>query len=175
MAEGNNVLLGVLTIILGFLVLVFPLFSVFAASVIAGLAIIFLGIWLIAQSFGTWSMSKAASIAYLLLGIIAIIGGIGLFGNILVFSALVSFWFYFAGFFLIISGIMSFFTKESTAGKGAGGLGIIFGILFIILAAYAWNPYYLAALIGIWLIIDGITLFFVSPSDSTKMKEEISE
>ncbi|MGZ7118018.1 MAG: DUF308 domain-containing protein [Methanobacterium sp.] len=62
MTEGCNILLGVLAIILGILVLVFPLFSVFAASVIAGLAIIFLGIWLISQSFGTWSMSKAASI-----------------------------------------------------------------------------------------------------------------
>lgn len=46
MAEGSNVLLGILAIILCILVLAFPLFSVFTASVIAGFAIIFLGIWL---------------------------------------------------------------------------------------------------------------------------------
>ena len=46
--------------------------------------------------------SKGASIAFLILGFIAIIGGIGLFGHILVFSTLASFWLYFAGFFLII-------------------------------------------------------------------------
>ena len=174
MAEGHNVLLGILAIILGILVIAFPLISVFTLSVIAGLAIIFLGIWLIVQSFRTWIASKAASIAYLILGIIGIFVGIGLFGHILVFSALVSFLLYFAGFFLIISGIMSLFTRDETVGKGAGGLGIILGILYIIIAYYAWNPYYLAILIGIWIIIDGITLFFVSPSD-TKMKEEISE
>ena len=168
MAEGNNILLGILAIILGILVIVFPLFSVFTASVMAGFAIILLGIWLLSQSFGIWSASKGASIAYLILGIIAIVGGIGLFGSILAFSALASFWLYFAGFFLIISGIMSFFVKEETASKGVGGLGVILGILYIILASYAWNPYYLALLIGIWLIIDGIALFFVNPSDLMK-------
>lgn len=168
MGEGGNVLLGILAIILGILVIAFPLFSVFTASVLAGFAVIFLGIWLLAQSFGTWGKSKAASIAFLILGLIAIIGGIGLFGSVLAFSFLASLWLYFAGFFLIISGIMSFFTKEGTAGKGVGGLGIILGILYIILAMYAWNPYYLALLIGIWLIIDGITLFFVSPSELMK-------
>ena len=171
MAEGNNVLLGILAIILGILVMAFPLFSVFTASVLAGFAIVFLGIWLLVQSFGIWGTSKGASIVYLILGLIAIVGGIGLFGSILAFSFLASFWLYFAGFFLIISGIMSFFTKEGTTGKGVGGLGVILGILYVILGAYAWNPIYLAYLIGIWLIIDGIALFFVSPSDIVKSNE----
>lgn len=161
MAEGNNTLLGILAIILGILVIAFPVFSVFTASVLAGLAIIFLGIWFLAQSFGIWSSSKAVSIAYMILGLIAIIGGIGLFGDVLAFSFLASFWLYFAGFFLIISGIMSFFTQEGTAGKGVGGIGIILGILYMILGAYAWNPLYLAFLIGFWLIINGITIMFV--------------
>jgi len=113
--------------------------------------------------FGIWGESKGVSIAYLILGLIAIIGGIGLFGNVLAFSFLASFWLYFAGFFLIISGIMSFFTKEGTAGIGVGGLGIILGILYIILGAYAWNPIYLAFLIGFWLIIEGISIMIIGP------------
>ena len=172
MAEGNNVLMGILAIILGILIIAFPLFSVFTVSVLAGLAVIFVGIWLLAQSFGTWSASKGASIAYLILGILGIIVGIGLFGNILAFSAFTSFLLYFAGFFMIIAGIMSFFVKEGAYGKGSGAMGIILGILYIILAAYAWNPYYLALLIGIWLIIDGIALFFVNPSDLMELNEE---
>ena len=171
MAEGDHVLYGIMAIILGLLVLIFPLFTVFTASVLVGFAIIFLGIWLIAQSFGAWSASKGASIVYLIIGIIAIIVGIGLFGSVLAFSALASFLLYVAGFFLIIAGIMSFFTKEGTKNKGIGGFGIILGILYIILAYYALNPYYLAAIIGIWLIIDGITLLFVNPSKL--IKEEV--
>jgi membrane protein HdeD len=161
MAEGNNVLLGILAIILGILVIAFPIFSIFAASVLTGIIVIIIGIWILLQAFGTWSDSKGASIAYLILGILAIIVGIGLTGSILALSFLASFWLYFVGFFLIISGIMSLFVKEGTTGKGVGVIGIIIGILYMILASYAWNPFYLAYLIGIWLIIEGIALFFV--------------
>jgi len=165
MAKEGNVLLGILAIILGILVIVFPLISVFTVSLIAGIGILFLGIWLLIQSFGVWATNKGVSISYLILGILAIILGIGLFGNILAFSFLVSLALYVAGFFLIISGILSMFSKEGPAGKGSGVLGIILGILYMILAAYAWNPIYLAILIGIWLIIDGIALFFVNPME----------
>ncbi|MBI5680607.1 MAG: DUF308 domain-containing protein [Methanobacterium sp.] len=171
MAEERNILLGILAIILGILVISFPLFSVFTASVLAGFAIILLGIWLLVQSFEIWSKSKATSIAFLFLGLIAIVGGIGLFGNILAFSFLASFWIFFAGFFLIISGIMAFFTKEGTAGMGIGAVGIIIGIIYILLASFAWNPYYLALLIGIWLIIDGVTLFFISPKQLAEIEK----
>lgn len=167
MAKENNVLLGILAIILGILVIAFPIFSVFTASVLAGLAIIFLGISLLAKSFGAWGENKGASIASLILGIIAVVVGIGLFGSVVAFSFFTSFWLYFAGFFLIISGVMSLFSEE-TMGKGVGGLGIILGILYMILASYAWNPHYLAMIIGIWLIFDGIALFFVKPSDLMK-------
>lgn len=164
MAGERNILLGILAIILGILVIAFPLISIFTASVLAGLGIIFLGIWLFVKSFETWSASKGMGAFQLIMGILAIIVGIGLFGSILVFSFLVSFWLYLAGFFLIISGLFSLL-GGSTANKGAGGIGIILGILYIILAFFAFNPFYLAILIGIWLIIDGVALFFVSPSD----------
>lgn len=170
MVKELNMLLGVLAIILGFLVIIFPLFSVFTVSVIAGIGILFLGIWLLIQSFADWEVSKGTSIVYLILGILAIIVGIGLFGNILAFSFLVSFWLYIAGFFLIFSGIMSLFAKAGMAGKSSGALGIILGILYIVLASYAWDPYYLALLIGVWLIVDGIALFFINPPENGKLK-----
>jgi uncharacterized membrane protein HdeD (DUF308 family) len=170
LAKEANVILGILAIILGLLVIIFPLFSVFTVSVIAGIGILFLGIWLLIQSFTDWEGSKGTSIAYLILGIFAIIVGIGLFGNILAFSFLVSLWLYIAGFFLIFSGIMSLVAKPGMAGKSSGALGIILGILYIVLASYAWNPYYLGLLIGIWLIVDGIALFFINPNEMMKME-----
>ncbi len=170
MAKEGNVLLGILAIILGLLVMIFPLFSVFTVSVLAGIGILFLGIWFLLQSFAVWDGSNGVSVVYLILGILAIIVGIGLFGNIFAFSFLVSLWLYIAGFFFILSGIMSLFAKEGTFGKGSGVLGVILGIMYIILAAYAWNPYYLALLIGIWLIVDGIALFFINPSEMMKME-----
>lgn len=168
MADDKNILLGILAIILGILVIAFPLLGVFTANILAGFAIFLLGVWFISQSLGTWEESKGSSIVSLILGIMALILGIGLFGDIAAFSLLASFWLFLVGFFLIFSGITSFFVREGTIGKGVGGLGVILGILYIILASYAWNPYYLALIIGIWLIIDGIALFFINPSDLTK-------
>ena len=161
-AEGKNVLLGIFAIFLGLIIMAFPLISVFTISVLAGFTLMILGIWLFVQSFETWDASKAMSIAYLILGLLAIIVGIGLFGRIVAFSIFAGFWLYIVGLFMVITGIMSMFSDDSIASKGAGGLGIIIGILYIILGMYAWNPYYLAMLIGIWLIIEGIMQFFKS-------------
>ncbi|MCK9150876.1 DUF308 domain-containing protein [Methanobacterium alcaliphilum] len=160
---SNHTLLGVLTIILGILVMVFPLFSVFTVSVLAGLGVLFLGIWLLSLGFGAWAQNKGLGVAYLILGIIAIIIGLGLFGNVLALSFLASLWLYFGGFFLIIGGIMGFIARDATIHKGSNALLVIMGILYIILGTYALNPLYLAIIIGISLVIDGIALLFVNP------------
>lgn len=160
MAEGKNVLLGIFAIFLGLMIIAFPLISIFTVSVLAGFTLMILGIWLFVQSFERWDSSKAMSIAYLILGILAIIVGIGLFGRIVLFSIFAALWIYVGGLFLVITGILSLFSDSSTASRGAGGLGIILGILYMILGMYAWNPYYLALLIGLWLIIAGIMEFF---------------
>jgi len=160
MASERNVLVGILAIILGLMVIAFPLISVFTFSVLAGLGILILGIWFLVQCFHVWESSKGVSIAYLILGIIAIIAGIGLVGNILALSFLASFILYLAGFFLLISGILTLFTGEGGSAKGVGAFGIVLGILYIILGLYAWDPFYLALLIGLWLIISGIFHMF---------------
>lgn len=165
MAENRNVLLGILFIILGILVIAFPLISVFTVSVLAGFAILFLGIWFLAHSFDTWHKSKAASIVNLLLAIFAITIGIGMFGNILAFSFLASLWLYISGFFLILAGVIGLVTREAKINKGTAVLGIILGIIYLILGIYALDPLYLAIIIGIWLIVDGFALFFVNPLD----------
>ncbi|MFA0832647.1 MAG: DUF308 domain-containing protein [Methanobacterium formicicum] len=160
MAAGKNVLLGILAIILGLIVIAFPLISVFTFSVLAGMGVLILGIWFLVQAFSVWESSKGISIAYLILGIIAIIAGIGLVGNILALSFLASFILYLAGFFLFISGVITLFTGEGGSAKGVGVLGILIGIIYLILGLYAWDPFYLALLIGIWLIISGIFEIF---------------
>jgi uncharacterized membrane protein HdeD (DUF308 family) len=168
--DERNMLMGIIAIILGIVVIAFPYVSILAFSVLAGIGILLLGIWFLIQTFRVWDYSKWASIAYLILGIIAIVSGIGLMGNIYAFSFLASFIIYLTGFYLLFSGILTLFTGTDTIGKGIGGLGIILGIAYLIIGIFALNPYYLALLIGIWLIFDGIGLFFVKTPE-----EEIEE
>ncbi|PKL67445.1 MAG: hypothetical protein CVV28_06195 [Methanobacteriales archaeon HGW-Methanobacteriales-1] len=165
MTEGNNVLLGILAIVLGILLMAFPLIGVFTASIITGLGIIFIGIWLIAHSFGTWEASKAISIVSLILGIIGIVVGIGLFGKIVAFSIFASMIIYLGGFFLIITGIIAFFSGAGSSPKLRGLSGIVLGILYIIIGLYALDPFYLGALIGIFLLLEGIFMIFLPKSE----------
>lgn len=159
----HNTLLGILAIILGILVIVFPLISVFTVSVLAGLGVLFIGIWLLSLGFGAWAGSKALGFLYLILGIIAIVIGLALFGNILALSFLASLWLYFGGVFLVIAGVMGFLARDAPLHKGSNALLVIMGILYVILGTYALNPLYLAIIIGASLIIDGLALFFVNP------------
>ncbi len=157
----SKVLTGILAIILGILIMTFPLFSVFTLSVLTGFGLLLIGIWLLAMSYETWSSSKGMSILALILGIIGIIVGIGLFGSILAFSILVGLVIYIGGIFLIIAGIVALVSGQGAAGRWGGLLGIILGILYLIIGIYALNPLYLAWLIGIFLILSGIFQIFL--------------
>ena len=103
--DEKNMLMGIIAIILGIVVMAFPYMSIFTFSVLSGIGILILGIWFLIQTFSVWENSKAASIAYLILGLIAIVAGIGMMGNIQAFSFLTSFIIYLAGFYLLFSGI----------------------------------------------------------------------
>ncbi|CDG64488.1 MAG: hypothetical protein PWQ15_1908 [Methanobacterium sp.] len=172
MAEGKNVALGIVAIILGLIVIAFPLVSVYTFSILAGLGVFVLGIWFLVQGFSGWNISKGTSVLNLILGILAIIVGIGLVGSIAELSFLVSFILYLAGFFLIMSGLITLFAGEGGPAKGVGILGILMGIIYIILGLYALDPLYLAIIIGIWLIISGIFEIF---KPSTEVESKTSE
>jgi membrane protein HdeD len=157
MAEGKNVLIGIVAIILGLIVIVFPFISVLTVSVLTGLGIIFLGIWFLVQSYHIWGKNLAAGIADLLLGIFAIIFGIVFVGNIAAFAFLTFLGLYLVGFFLILAGLTALFTGKDIKARSIGIIGIILGILYMILGSYiTTNPQILAVIIGAFLIIAGI-------------------
>lgn len=123
MNEGKNTLIGILAIILGLIVIVFPLVSVLTFSVLMGLGIIFLGIWFFSQSFHVWEKNLAAGIADLLLGIIAVLFGIVFLGDVRAFEFLTFLALYIVGLFLIIAGLMALFSGKDLKARGIGILG----------------------------------------------------
>lgn len=57
---------------------------------------------------------------------------------------------------MAVSGTIHLFSKGKYV-KAAGALGIILELVYIILGMFALNPMTFAVLIGIWLILTGVT------------------
>ncbi|OPX59499.1 MAG: hypothetical protein A4E25_00983 [Methanobacterium sp. PtaB.Bin024] len=157
----KNIVVGLLAIILGLIVLAFPLAGLVAASVLTGFVILMIAIWLLIVGGYQMEVSKTAGILNVILGIIVLIIGIGLIFSPALFAFLTGFLLYLAGLFMIIAGIIALASRnEFKNATWAGVLGIILGILYIILGTLAFDPIYLGILIGIWLVISGILALF---------------
>jgi uncharacterized membrane protein HdeD (DUF308 family) len=154
MEEGRNLLFGVLGILLGLIVIIFPLISIFTVNTIAGIGVIFVGIWIIVKSLKNDSI--AAGVAGLIVALFAIMLGIVFIGDIKTFEFFSFIALYIVGFFIALAGVESLISGKGAKGKGTGVLGIVIGILFIVIGTFAGNPLVLAALIGAFLIIAGL-------------------
>lgn len=151
---------GALAIILGLIVIAFPFLAAVTVSVFAGFLVLLIAIWLFIVGISEFEISRTASILNLILGIIALVLGIGLIINPALFGIIAGLTLYFAGFFLIVAGIIALIDGVSRRYAWAGVLGIVLGVIYIILGTFAFNPVNLGFLIGIWLIITGIFKMF---------------
>jgi uncharacterized membrane protein HdeD (DUF308 family) len=172
MDEVRNKFIGLLAIILGIIIITFPLIGVSTLSDLTGIIIIFIGIWLLAQCFKKLGTHLAAAIANLLIGIFAIFVGIVFLLNVATFEFITFLGLYLVGFFMIISGITYMFSGKGIKYIGIGILGVLLGIVYMIIAMYVANPFFLAAIIGAFLIIAGIMEIFIIPKQKIESKNK---
>jgi len=79
---ASNSLRGVLAIIFGLILLAFPWFGLWTLSAILGFILIWIGFGLLVFGAFTYRASKGAGAVFLVLGILGLVTGIGLFGNV---------------------------------------------------------------------------------------------
>jgi len=146
-------------IVLGLIIIAFPVLGVIPFSVLTGLAVLFLGVGLITAGLTTLDENNGMGIVELTLGVIAIILGIGFIFNPSLFSFVAAVFVFIAGLFLIISGIVALSTRTGQ-NIWTGLIAIILGIVYLLVAVFIANPFYLGLLIGLWLLITGIMMLF---------------
>ena len=151
---------GILSIILGIIFIVFPMFSSQLVSIIVGLSLLFFGI---SSAFMGWEMrtpyTNTFSTIAIIIGILAIIFGFLFIFYIDALSFLIGIQFYLVGFIMIIFGITGMISKMNATSTFSSLLVLIMGIIAIVLAAFAISePIYIAIIIGIVLIIEGVAL-----------------
>jgi len=136
----SNNLRGVLAITFGLILLVFPWFGLWTLAVILGIILIFVGLGLLVLGAFTYRASKPAGAVFLVLGILGLVAGIALFGNVGAFAAIAGLGLYLGGFILIVSGLVHVIWPRTRLSRPVGFVGILLGIVYLILGSYAMDP-----------------------------------
>lgn len=147
-------------IILGLIVITFPLLGLIPIIVLYGFLVLMLGLGLILTGiFKIGENDPPVGLIMLILGIIALILGIGLSFNPALFNRVENFIVWIMGLFLIIEGISRILSRTKDI---CGVKNIILGILIIVVGLFfvAYTSV-LVILIGLWLLSTGIRMVYL--------------
>lgn len=155
----SNKYLGIVLILLGLIFMAFPVFSSVLFSVLVGTGLMLLGIATILLGVNIRHESGLVSALTIILGIIGMVIGILFVFYLDAVSILVSLEFYIIGAIMLVIGICGLITKGDAKAKISAVLIIFLGIISFLIAVFALaQPIYIAILIGIVLILDGLLL-----------------
>ena len=149
--------IALILIIIGLIVIAFPIIGLVPVSILSGFFILMLGIGLILSGIAEIGKGISLSIILFILGIIALILGIGFIVNPSLFAWVLGFIIWVIGLLLIIEGIARIISKTGVNQCGIKDivLGIIILFVGLFLATYTWL---LGILIGLWLLTTGLRL-----------------
>lgn len=148
---------ALIMIVLGLIILIFPMLGLIPLSLITGFIVLILGLGLLISGINDMGESKSVGIAELILGIIALVLGIGFIFSPDLFSWLVGLIVWIVGILLIIAGIIGIFVNKGSF-RWNGVITLIIGIIYIIVGNLISDPRILGALIGLWLLVTGILM-----------------
>ena len=149
--------ISIIALILGIIIIAFPMLGVITAADILGLSVLLLAIFLLANGVSEVEYNTTRGLINTILGIIMLIISLGLIFNPSIFAFLTALTIYLAGIFLIIIGLIIIVgNRDNKYGFWMGILGIVLGVIYIILGTYINNPLILGSLIGIWLLVTGV-------------------
>lgn len=149
--------ISLLGILLGLIIIAFPIMGVIGVSSLIGLSVLLMSVYLLVIGVSIIDYNTSGSILDLFLGIVLLLLSICLIFNPALLGFLAEITLYLAGIMLIVVGLVSLINNRvSRYGFYIGIAGVILGLLYIIIGTYIANPIVLGTLIGIWLIISGI-------------------
>ena len=149
--------ISILAMILGLIIIIFPVMGIIGVSDLIGLSILLISIYLLVVGVAIMDYNKSGAILDLVLGMLLLFLSICLIFNAGIFGFLAQITLYLAGIMLIVVGLVSLINnRQSRYGFYIGIAGVVLGLVYIVIGTYVANPIILGALIGAWLVISGI-------------------
>lgn len=156
----KNELMSVTSIILGIILIAFPILGYIGTNSIGGLSIILMAIYLLLNGVSEIDYQSIKSIINTIIGFILLITSIFILFNPNMISSFSGITPYLVGIFLIIIGLIGIISdRNSQYGFYAGIIGIVLGLIYLLIVLFMSNPIILGSIVGLWLIICGILKF----------------
>lgn len=148
---------ALILIVLGLIVLAFPVLGVIPFSLITGVIVSLMGMGLLFAGLALRNESRG--ILGIILGIIVLILGIGFIVSPALFSFVAALFVVIAGLFLVGVGIATIVGKFGGDAR-SGVVALVLGIIYLVVATFISDPAVLGTLIGLWLLITGFLMLF---------------
>lgn len=149
--------ISLLAIILGLLIIIFPVMGIVGVNGLISLSVLLVSIYLLIVGTSIIDYNKTGAILNLLLGLILLLLSIFLIYNPAFLGVIAGLTLYIAGIMLIVVGLVSLINNRSTRyGFYIGIAGVVLGLLYMIIGTFITDPIVLGTLIGAWLVISGI-------------------
>ena len=149
--------ISLLAILLGLTIIIFPVLGLIGVNSLIGLSVLLMSVYLLVVGVSIIDYNTKGAILDLILGLLLLFLSICLIFNPAILGFLTQITLYLAGIMLIVVSVASLINnRNSRYGFYIGIAGIILGLLYIVIGTYLSNPIILGALIGIWLVINGI-------------------
>ena len=149
--------ISLLAIILGLLIIIFPVMGIVGVNGLISLSVLLVSIYLLIVGTSIIDYNKTGAILNLLLGLILLLLSIFLIYNPAFLGVIAGLTLYIAGIMLIVVGLVSLINNRSTRyGFYIGIAGVVLGLLYLIIGTFITDPIVLGTLIGAWLVISGV-------------------
>lgn len=153
-------IMSIISIIIGLIFIICPMFSANLISILIGASVFIFGVFLAYTGVISKDISPAYSTVAAIFGVVMIILGLAFIFGTNAISFLVGLQFYIVGFMLIVSAIIGLLVG-STINKTSAIISLVLGIVVLFIAMFAANnPILITIIIGIVLIVYGITSYF---------------
>ena len=149
--------ISLLAIILGLIIIIFPIMGIIGVADLIGLSVLLISIYMLVVGVAIMDYNRNGAILDMVLGVILLFLSILLIFNPATLGFLAQLTLYHAGIMLILVGLVSLNNnRQSRFGFYIGIAGIVLGLLYIVIGTYVSDPVILGILIGIWLVISGV-------------------
>lgn len=148
-------------IILGLIVIAFPILGLVPVAILSGFFVLMLGIGLILDGISEIREIEGGSLGVplLLLGIIAMVLGIGFIFNYALFASMLGYIIWIIGLLIIITGITRILSK--TGDNRCGVKDITIGLLILFIGIFITNYNWLiGVLVGLWILTTGTRMLY---------------